>query len=220
MVGSSKALNTTISELEFFAGHDPLTDLYNRRTFEELLSYEIAREKRREYKFSLILLDLDDFKYVNDTYGHQVGDIFLKKVADIIKQSIRQGDIAARIGGDEFAVILSEIPLEEAKVVAERLRRNLQNSYISIQNEIKISIHGSIGLVEFPTHGKSKEELLKAVDVSMYKAKKLGKNLVYIPGETEISLSLKKEKELQDFIVTALENKNIEVELQPIYSKK
>ncbi len=219
VIGSSKALNTTISELEFYAGHDPLTNLYNRRTFEELLNYEIARAKRREYKFSLILLDLDDFKYINDTYGHQVGDIFLKKVADVIKQSVRQGDIAARIGGDEFAVILSETSLKEAKFVAERLRRNLQNAQITVQNDIKVSVHGSIGLVEFPTHGTSKEELLKAADVSMYKAKKLGKNLIYVPRKNEIILSLKKEEILQEFLKEAIKNKNIKLEFQPIYSK-
>lgn len=175
VTGSSRALSKAITELEYFAGHDPLTDLYNRRIFEDLLKYEVSRAKRKNYKFSLILIDLDNFKYINDTYGHHIGDIVLKSVADILEASIRDGDLVARIGGDEFVILLSETELEKALIVAERIRKNLENNKLCIFEGAVISVSASLGVVEFPTHGTTKEELMMVVDNALYRAKDLGK---------------------------------------------
>ncbi|WP_457640648.1 putative bifunctional diguanylate cyclase/phosphodiesterase [Persephonella sp.] len=194
VAGSSRALSKAITELEYFAGHDPLTELYNRRTFEDFLRYEVSRAKRKKHRFSLILIDLDNFKYINDTYGHHVGDIVLKSVADILESSVREGDLVARIGGDEFVILLSETDLKTAYKIAERLRLNLENNKICTFEGVVISVNASFGVVEYPTHGTNKEELMMIVDNALYKAKDLGKNIVYVPSPEEIEKTMKEKR--------------------------
>jgi GGDEF domain-containing protein len=104
---------------------DPLTKLYNRREFEERLLYEITQAQRYKTKFTLLLMDLDKFKSLNDTYGHPVGDVLLTEFANVIRNSIRASDIAFRIGGDEFAVILSHADKTKAKQIATRIKKTL-----------------------------------------------------------------------------------------------
>ncbi|WP_293445318.1 bifunctional diguanylate cyclase/phosphodiesterase [Persephonella sp.] len=220
VAGSSRALSKALSELEYFAGHDPLTDLYNRRIFEDLLRYEVSRAKRKGYRFSLILIDLDNFKYINDTYGHNVGDVVLKSVADMLEASIRDGDLVARIGGDEFVILLSETPLLEAVKVAERIRRNLEKNRICVFDGSVISVSASLGVVEYPTHGSSKEELMMIVDNALYKAKDLGKNKVYVPTEEEIKQTIKEKRKEFYILQEALDQSLFIPYYQPIVDLK
>ena len=220
VAGSSRALSKALSELEYFAGHDPLTDLYNRRIFEDLLRYEVSRAKRKGYRFSLILIDLDNFKYVNDTYGHNIGDAVLKSVADQLEASIRDGDVVARIGGDEFVILLSETSLSDAVKVAERIRRNLEKNRICVFDGSVISISASLGVVEYPTHGSSKEELMMIVDNALYRAKDLGKNKVYVPTKEEIKQTIK-EKRKEFYILQEALDQNLFIPYyQPIFDLK
>ncbi|ACO04411.1 MAG TPA: bifunctional diguanylate cyclase/phosphodiesterase [Persephonella sp.] len=220
VTGSSRALSKAITELEYFAGHDPLTDLYNRRIFEDLLKYEVSRAKRKNYKFSLILIDLDNFKYINDTYGHHIGDIVLKSVADILEASIRDGDLVARIGGDEFVILLSETELEKALIVAERIRKNLENNKLCIFEGAVISVSASLGVVEFPTHGTTKEELMMVVDNALYRAKDLGKNKVYVPTHEEIEKTIKEKRKEFSILQEAIDKELFVPYFQPIYDLK
>ncbi|WP_457634970.1 putative bifunctional diguanylate cyclase/phosphodiesterase [Persephonella sp.] len=220
VAGSSRALSKALSELEYFAGHDPLTDLYNRRIFEDLLRYEVSRAKRKGYRFSLILIDLDNFKYINDTYGHNVGDIVLKSVADQLEASIRDGDIVARIGGDEFVILLSETPLSDAVKVAERIRKNLEKNRICVFDGSVISVSASLGVVEYPTHGSSKEELMMIVDNALYRAKDLGKNKVYVPTEDEIKQTIKEKRKEFYILQEALDQSLFIPYYQPIVDLK
>ena len=220
VAGSSRALSKALSELEYFAGHDPLTNLYNRRIFEDLLRYEVSRAKRKGYRFSLILIDLDNFKYINDTYGHNVGDIVLKSVADQLEASIRDGDIVARIGGDEFVILLSETPLSDAVKVAERIRKNLEKNRICVFDGSVISVSASLGVVEYPTHGSSKEELMMIVDNALYRAKDLGKNKVYVPTEDEIKQTIKEKRKEFYILQEALDQSLFIPYYQPIVDLK
>ena len=220
VAGSSRALSKALSELEYFAGHDPLTNLYNRRIFEDLLRYEVSRAKRKGYRFSLILIDLDNFKYINDTYGHNVGDIVLKSVADQLEASVRDGDIVARIGGDEFVILLSETPLSDAVKVAERIRKNLEKNRICVFDGSVISVSASLGVVEYPTHGSSKEELMMIVDNALYRAKDLGKNKVYVPTEDEIKQTIKEKRKEFYILQEALDQSLFIPYYQPIVDLK
>ncbi|MBF0466571.1 MAG: bifunctional diguanylate cyclase/phosphodiesterase [Nitrospirae bacterium] len=217
VTGSARALSKAINELEFYAGHDPLTGLYNRRMFEHFLDYEIARVKRKNYKFSLMMQDLDDFKYVNDNYGHPFGDLFLKEVAQTLEDVLRDGDVVARLGGDEFAVILSETDITKGKAVAEKLRSAFEHKKIETPDKKIIPIKASIGLVEFPTHGSTAAELMVVVDAALYNAKELGKNKVFVPTDTEIKKSLKEQTEKFNLLQDALENSRFVPYYQPIF---
>jgi diguanylate cyclase (GGDEF)-like protein len=127
VVGSSKALSRTLAELEYYAQHDPLTGLNNRRYFNDMLDYELGRSERHSHEFSVMLLDLDDFKDINDSYGHPVGDQVLCAIADLLKAQFRKGDLACRIGGDEFAILLPETAPASAIGVGEKIRRAIHD---------------------------------------------------------------------------------------------
>ncbi|KJR40723.1 diguanylate cyclase/phosphodiesterase, partial [Candidatus Magnetoovum chiemensis] len=222
VIGSSKALYKAIKELEFYAGHDPLTGLYNRRMFEHFLKYEVLRVKRKQYKFSILMQDLDDFKYVNDSYGHPFGDMFLKEVAEEIRSVTREGDVVARLGGDEFALILSETNIEQAKQVAEKIQTAFRMKKIHTPDKKIIPIKASIGLVEYPTHGNSAEEIMLVVDAALYKAKELGKNKIFTPSYEEVKNSLKEQVKEQtmkfNLIQEGIEDERFVPFYQPIYN--
>ncbi|MEO5356458.1 MAG: bifunctional diguanylate cyclase/phosphodiesterase [Nitrospirae bacterium YQR-1] len=217
VTGSARALSKAINELEFYAGHDPLTGLYNRRMFEHFLDYEIARVKRKNYKFSLMMQDLDDFKYINDNYGHPFGDLYLKEVANTLQELLRDGDVVTRLGGDEFAVILSETDIIKGKVVAEKIKYAFEHKKIVAPDKKIIPIKASIGLVEFPTHGNTAAELMVVVDAALYNAKELGKNKIFIPTDSEIKHSLKEQTEKFNLLQDALEDDRFVPYYQPIF---
>ncbi|MCL6471393.1 MAG: diguanylate cyclase [Firmicutes bacterium] len=183
----SEALEENRQRLEERAYTDSLTGLYNHRFFQDCLANEITRAERYKHPLSLIILDIDDFKKVNDTFGHTKGDDALKVLTEKILDSIRGIDIACRIGGEEFAIILPETTSYEAFTVAERLR--LSVAACAIQDIGKITI--SIGIATYPDHGASKDSLLEAADTAMYHAKRQGKNLTFMyNGEPLITMDL------------------------------
>ncbi|MBI5918671.1 MAG: bifunctional diguanylate cyclase/phosphodiesterase [Nitrosomonadales bacterium] len=178
VVGSSKALSKTMSELEYYSTHDPLTGLHNRRYFNEMMEYEIGRSERHAHEFSVLMLDLDDFKDINDTYGHPCGDTTLRGVAEALRSVMRLGDLATRIGGDEFAIILTETGQEGGKVVAEKLRTELRGMVFEGLGGKTFHITTSIGLITYPHDAQNLSDLMAGVDIGLYRAKKMGKDSV------------------------------------------
>ncbi len=166
------------NELKHMATHDPLTGLYNRNEMILRLNDEIERASRYEHNLSVFMLDLDHFKSINDTYGHQAGDNILKGFADILESSIRNTDYAARYGGEEFVIILPETELLKAEELAERLRKLIADHPFIIKIDKEIKITTSIGIATFPEHAKTSQELLETADSAMYAAKKAGRNQV------------------------------------------
>jgi diguanylate cyclase (GGDEF)-like protein len=158
---------------------DELTGLFNRRHLEERLKEEIARHSRYGEAFSILLLDLDNFKTYNDIYGHPSGDTILSQAARTVRNSIRDADQAFRYGGDEFAVILPNTSMEDARVVAERVREQLERR----MKEKAIAVTCSIGLAGYPSDGAIPGELVTVADTALYYAKRTGGNRVYLSSK-------------------------------------
>lgn len=154
---------------------DHLTGLLNRNAFDEMLSREISRAKRHDSSLSLLFLDLDDFKQVNDTMGHVAGDRVLIKIAQLIMAEKRSEDIAARYGGEEIAILLPEISKADGWLIGERIRQKVDESEIRYEGKnIKMTLSG--GLASFPIDAGDGLTLLKNADKAMYRAKSFGKN--------------------------------------------
>ena len=163
-----------LNELVNQAAHDGLTGIYNRQYFMKLAEKEILRHNRYGGDLSLIMMDLDHFKQVNDTYGHAAGDIVLRTVTDIFSKMIRQSDVFARIGGEEFIILLPETKLESAQVLAERLRNTLDNTLIEFEGQ-EFYAHASFGVSgEGPDEKRSLDELYRVADRALYRAKAMG----------------------------------------------
>ncbi|WCK55448.1 diguanylate cyclase [Aneurinibacillus sp. Ricciae_BoGa-3] len=160
---------------KFLAFHDPLTELPNRRHFMEILEKKIKEERRYKRKFAIMYMDMDNFKKVNDTFGHDVGDELLKQFAHRIQTCLRESDVIARIGGDEFTVLLSEISGEEsAAKVAERILTSLQKPW-KINNKEFITT-SSVGIT-INRENDDEKNLLKRADIALYQAKEKGRNI-------------------------------------------
>jgi diguanylate cyclase (GGDEF)-like protein len=167
--------------LQVLSTTDGLTELHNRKHFMEVLAGEVARASSRRHPFAVMMLDTDYFKKYNDTFGHLAGDALLKKVGTIIKGSLRSADDAARYGGDEFILLLSEVGKEEALKVAERIR-----SLVTMET-LNRSVDGvvvtvSIGLAVFPDDGDTPEAIIASADRALYHAKRNGRNRVVFAG--------------------------------------
>lgn len=161
-----------------YATLDALTNLNNRRQFEVRLKQEIATSKRQNTPLCAMMIDIDFFKKVNDTYGHASGDTVLRTVAGIIKETLRESDIPSRYGGEEFAILLPYAHLEEAQKVGERLRKAVETRIIPIDNK-NINVTISMGLAEF-TMNENGEELFERADSALYEAKTSGRNRICI----------------------------------------
>ena len=159
--------------LNYQATHDNLTSLFNRQKLHNHLDTEIQRQQRYKREFALIMFDIDNFKNINDTYGHDVGDIVLKVLSNIAKDSTRSTDIVSRWGGEEFMILLPETSLDDAINIANKIRTTIQ-AYKFEQIEHFITI--SLGVTTFKIEDDTKEQLLKRVDIALYKAKENGKN--------------------------------------------
>jgi two-component system cell cycle response regulator len=157
---------------------DDLTGLYNRRHFFQVLDREYQRAVRHGRIFSLAIMDIDHFKSINDNYGHIAGDFVLKEMARIIQGECRQTDLFARFGGEEFSLLLTETPLEWAKIICERMRENIENHEFITQNQsLKITV--SMGVTEFSGEEElSQKQLISLADEAMYLAKSLGRNRI------------------------------------------
>ncbi len=173
-----KAANKQLKEMAF---RDGLTGLYNHRYFKDLMAHELNRSERYKNSLSFMILDLDHFKKINDEFGHPVGDIVLKQVSKTIQNSIRACDIAARYGGEEFIVVLPETKLEEAMVVAERLRKSVEDLTIASNNH-SINVTISVGLTSYlVSKGKKKKsDIISEADSALYHAKKNGRNKISV----------------------------------------
>ena len=155
---------------------DALTGLYNRRYFEEALEKEVQRAKRQKQPFSIIGIDLDYLKKINDTYGHTFGDLAIKTIADVLKSNARSVDVPARIGGEEFNVLLPGINSEGAMIAAERIRKSIE----AVEIDTIGHITGSLGVATYFEHSEDVEELLELTDQAMYTSKRNGRNRVTI----------------------------------------
>jgi diguanylate cyclase (GGDEF)-like protein/putative nucleotidyltransferase with HDIG domain len=158
---------------------DGLTGLFNRRHFEERLKDEISRHSRYGDVFSIFMLDLDNFKAYNDAYGHPAGDILLNQVGRIIESSIRNADQPFRYGGDEFVVILPQTAMDDAYVVAERVREHVARE----MEKRAIPVNCSIGLASYPADGVVADELVDVADTALYHAKRTGGNRIFLSSK-------------------------------------
>jgi len=168
------------AELRYQSNHDPLTKLYNRRALRSQLAEELHRADRYKHALSVFMLDIDYFKPINDTLGHQVGDKILSDLGGMLQSSVRITDYASRYGGEEFVVLLPETSLTKATELAERLRIEIAEHTIAIGHNKEHKITVSIGVSTYPEHGTSGEDLLNAADSAMYTAKASGRNCVRI----------------------------------------
>jgi diguanylate cyclase (GGDEF)-like protein len=162
------------------AVRDGLTNAFNHGFFQEILDNKIAEAQRNEESISLLMIDLDNFKMINDQFGHQNGDMILKNVGGLMKDSIRSSDILARYGGEEFAIILPKTISLEAYKIAEKLRISIENKEFVSPDGIKLKITISIGISEFFKHADNKRDLIAAADRALYLAKKEGKNCTFV----------------------------------------
>lgn len=160
---------------------DDVTDLYNQRYLPLVLDKEIARVVRSQEKFAVLFLDIDYFKFVNDTCGHLVGSQILVEMAQIIQSQIRTNDFAFRYGGDEFVVILTQTTVDKAQAVAERIRLAVeQKSFVVEGGPADLKLTVSIGLAGFPDHAKTSQDIIQLADDAMYFAKSKSRNTVYV----------------------------------------
>ncbi len=163
------------SQMEKMAITDGLTSLYNHQYFEKKIAQEMARARRYQKQLSLILLDIDHFKNINDHQGHLVGDEVLRLLGNLLREEMRDIDIASRYGGEEFVLILPETGVDSAMLVAERLRQKVESifkKHTSINGDVTVSV----GVGTYPLHGERQEELLEKVDEALYAAKNNGRN--------------------------------------------
>jgi len=164
-------IRRTQAQLEDLVIHDPLTQVYNARAFEERLGEELRRTRRYGRPLSVLYLDLDDFKRVNDSRGHQTGDAVLKLVADAIRRAVRQADVVGRMGGDEFAVLMPETDGDLADAAAARLAKELRDAFKGTP-----AVTASVGVVSCTRAEAGVDEVLRQADVAMYEAKRTGKD--------------------------------------------
>ncbi len=169
-----------LSRSRDLALRDDLTKAFNRRFFDSYLDEEIERSRRYGSLFSIIFLDLDDLKTVNNFYGHLTGSRTLQEVAKRILTAVRTIDKVVRFGGDEFCIVLPETDQEQAMAVANRVRKSLTATPFVIDGNVEISITASFGIAAYPTHGLSKDDLIRQADAAMYRVKSTTKNAVGI----------------------------------------
>lgn len=174
----AKRLQQDQIELAQLAIRDSLTGLYNRREFERLLGEELHRAARYQHPLSLLLIDIDRFKEINDGFGHRTGDQALRMVAASIRDISRKGDVVARYGGDELAVLLPETPIDDAMILAERIRKLTSSNGLWVGNDKSVDITLSIGVAMTEGQITTSEQLIDAADQAMYVAKTEGRNCV------------------------------------------
>ncbi|MBV9789752.1 MAG: diguanylate cyclase [Chloroflexi bacterium] len=179
-----------VPNLKEEAASDPKTGLANMRHFNEIMQRDIERVSRNGQPLSLLICDLDYLRNINNTYGHQAGDVVLLGIADILRRHIRSSDVAARFGGEEFVVLLSDTDTEGARAVAERIRLDLEQSRFEIGcADGPIGATLSIGVASFPRDGRTIEQMMRAADLAVYQAKRDGRNRVVVAGHESRALA-------------------------------
>ncbi|HVU41772.1 MAG TPA: EAL domain-containing protein [Xanthobacteraceae bacterium] len=227
--GDAKVLITVIEDaterkkaeqrIAFLAHHDPLTGLANRAALAQKIEEAAARQRRRNEPFSVLLLDLDRFKEVNDTLGHPAGDTLLTEVAMRLKSLLRETDVLARLGGDEFAIIQAgeSDPRGAAQMLAERILEFLGKPFAIDGGEINIGT--SIGIALAPEHGTGSGELLKMADLALYRTKSAGRN-GYSFFDPEMSELASARQEIENDLRRAIQQNELELHYQPILNAK
>jgi diguanylate cyclase (GGDEF)-like protein len=165
-------------KLDELASNDSLTGIHNRRMFIELAEKELSRFKRYQNKFVLLIIDVDMFKYINDTYGHLEGDKVLKRLVQIIKSRMRVTDIFGRIGGDEFGALLIETSLEKVNDFAKRICTACRDSEVLIETGKSIQFTVSIGMTETGEQDDNLDDIIRRADIALYRAKQIGRDNV------------------------------------------
>jgi diguanylate cyclase (GGDEF)-like protein len=167
------------NELKLLASTDPMTQLYNRRHFTQLSNQTIDLAQRNNQNISLIMLDIDKFKNINDTYGHQIGDEVIMALSSILKQNSRKGDIVCRYGGEEFVIMLPNSNLDSAYRVAEDIREKVEKFHLEIRKNSQLHFTISLGVSELSIEQENSLDIaLKNADDALYKAKESGRNKV------------------------------------------
>lgn len=208
----SKQLNDKNEQLKHIALHDSLTGLPNRKLLIDRLEQLFLQAQRENLAFALFLIDLDRFKEINDTLGHQFGDEILKMVSTRLMSSTREKDSISRLGGDEFSVLLPQTDLEGSKLCAERILNAMETPFQI--NNITTESKASIGIAIFPEHGSNVKELMQHADIAMYQAKKLQSGYaLYDPTQNKHSIRRLK---LMNELRVAIENKKMYVAYQPL----
>jgi diguanylate cyclase (GGDEF)-like protein len=205
-----------VERLQKLADHDPLTGLFNRRRFEEELAREVATGQRYEIAGALLVVDLDNFKYVNDAHGHMGGDQVLREVSAILQSRVRRTDVVARLGGDEFAILLLRADSARAKSVATDLQEAIREHRFAFKQD-HVRVTASVGVVPFLGGEGSGEELLVNADVAMYTAKEEGRDRVEIHAvDSEVHAEAKARRDWTRRIQKALDEGNFVLHAQPI----
>lgn len=217
MLGSTRAIDKYTQEIEFYSTRDPLTHLFNQKSFWHFLNYEIERAKRNHYKFALILIDLDNFQFINDSYGHAFGDRFLTEAANILNNIKRKGDILARYSGDEFTLILSMCEFPEAFKLAEEIRKKFENFQLMTPDGKPVGTTVTIGIGIFPEHAETAQDLFTLLDNLLKKAKQEGKNKIIYPRREDLLAVQREKADLVFMLKEAIEKGYITPYFQPIY---
>ena len=184
LLGNAYKHTTEIESVEYSASIDPLTKLFTRGHFAQRFEMEIRQAKNYAHPLSLFLLDIDHFKNINDTHGHSAGDLILMKLGQILRQSVRSSDVAARFGGEEFVVLMMSAGKEQALNMSENLRNIVESTEFrtpGLQSPLKVTISG--GVATYPADGDSTTDLLRKADEALYKAKQTGRNRIVLAPE-------------------------------------
>lgn len=169
-----------IGEIRRLTNIDVLTPAYNHRYFQEALLREVTRHERHRRSFALVMLDIDDFKKINDSFGHPVGDEILRGLVDEVMRNVREIDIVARYGGEEFAIILPDTNQEQAIEVSERLRHCISERRFTTGSVRNLQIQVTLGVAVYPADASNPTELVLRADAALYSGKKEGKNQVVL----------------------------------------
>ena len=209
LAGESVRRARLVRNLQRLSGTDSLTGLANHRQIHEILAREQARAERYELSFNVVMLDIDGFKLLNDTYGHPCGDTALRHIASILVANARASDVVGRYGGDEFMLILSETDSLEAHLVVENMRAAIAERPFLTPTGEQIPIHASFGIASFPQDSHGVNELVVAADSNLYVSKRRGGNAITGPGHADASDGCEKNSfGILESMVTAVDSKD------------